>query len=135
MWILTNLAYLSTMYVERIINEDVIFAQLQIAWNQYSLALKSQIFWLLGNLAGENGQIRDFLVTKRDVVKHFVLPQLNHHLEVMRKGNAFKEYDSAIYLSYLENMIWMCTNLTRSQGKTFEAVRTELRKLIWRDLE
>merc|ERR1712071_509957 len=28
-------------------------------------------------------------------------------------------------------MIWMCTNLTRSQGKTFEAVRIELRKLIY----
>jgi len=130
-WTLTNLSYLSTKHTNLIINQQQLFDTFHKNWHSYSIIIKTQIYWLFSNLIGESNEIRDYLVKKTEIIRKFILPQLNDHLENSKTGGSAETGVNELYQRFIENLLWMCTNLMRNLSKTYEPIKQELRKVIY----
>ena len=114
-----------------IINQQQIFDTFHKNWHSYSIIIKTQVYWLFSNLIGESNEIRDYLVTKTEIIRKFILPQLNDHLENSKTGGSAETGVNELYQRFIENLLWMCTNLMRNLNKTYEPIKQELRKVIY----
>ena len=130
-WTLTNLSYLSSKHTNLIVNNQSIFDTFHQNWHTYSIVIKTQVYWLFSNLIGESIELRDYLVSNTEIIRKFILPQLNDHLENEKKPKSRTVEVNDLYQRFIENLLWMCTNLMRYLAKTYDPIKQELRKVIY----